>query len=129
MATRIVRGRPSTVSWLSASPGLGTEHDRQVLVGAQFAGCRDDQTHDEVFEVVDAGRLGGEPIEELGQFAHLQGTEQDFLATGKQAVQGGSRHAAGGGDVVDRDLGDAPLLTTPFGGIEYPRFSCARPHP
>ena len=69
---------------------LGTEHDRQVLVGTQFAGRRDDQPNDEVLEIVDTFCLGGQTVEELGQLAHLQRAEQDLLATGKQAVQRGS---------------------------------------
>jgi hypothetical protein len=36
--------------------------------------------------------------------------------------------AAGGGDIVDRDLAEPPPLTTLLGGIENRRFSCISPN-
>ena len=52
VATRMIRGSPSTVSWLSVSPGSRRQHQRQVLVGAQLAGGDDDGAHEQVLERV-----------------------------------------------------------------------------
>ena len=114
VAMRMIRGRPVDGELAQRLAGLGREHQREVLVGAQLAGRRDDGAHEQVLERVGALDLGAQDGEEVLELADPQRLEQHVLAAGEQPVDRRPRHARFGGDVVDRDLGDAPPLAAPF---------------
>ena len=111
VATRMMRGRPSTVSWPSVSPGSDGEHEGEVLVVAQLVRWRTTTVRTSRSSRSSASsRWPAEPGEEVLQLAHAQRLEQHVLAAGEHAVERRPRHAGLGGDVVDGDLGDAPAL-------------------
>ena len=115
---RMMRGRPATVSWLSASPGSLAIISARCSVGAQFAGGHHDRGNEQIVEAVGGLDLAGEECEELLELTHPQRVEQHVLAAGEESVQRGPRHAALGGDVVDRDLGESPTLAARLGSVE-----------
>ena len=99
--------------------GLAGEHQRQVLIAAQFVRGVHDAAHQQIFEVDGAVEVGAEPGEEVLELAHPQRLEQDVFAAGEHAVQGGPRHAGLVGDVFDGDLGEAPPLAARLRGVEH----------
>ena len=93
-----------------------------MIVGTKLVRRDDDGANQQLFERVGADHAVLQAGEELLQLTHPQRVEHDIAATGKQAVQRGAGNAGGSGDVVDADLGDAPLLAALLGGIEDARL-------
>jgi hypothetical protein len=62
--------------------------------------------------------LGAQPLKELLKESHPKRLKQHLFAAGEQPVDRGSRDTALGHDVVHRDLGDTPALTTALSGIK-----------
>ena len=108
---------------------LGGQHQRQVLVAAQFGGGVHDAAHQEVFEVDGAVEVSAQTGEEIFELADSQRLEQDVLATGEHSVERGSRHARLVGDVLDRDLGETPAFAARLGRVEDARLGRVETHP
>ena len=126
-AIRMMRGRPSTVSWPSVSPGS------DAIISARCSSARSSRVavttvrDQQVLERVGGLDLDGEHGEELVDLANPQRLEQHVLAAGEQPIEGRPRHPRLGGDVVDRDLLEAPALAARLGGVEDPSSVSASP--
>ena len=119
VATRMIRGRPSTVSWPSVSPGsLASISDEVLSLRSSCVACTTQRTSRSSKSSAPS-RWALQPGEEVLELADAQRLEQHVLAAGEHPVQRRPRHAGLGGDVFDGDLGDAPPLAARLGGVEH----------
>ena len=117
VATRMIRGSPSTVRSLSTVPGS------EASIRARWSSARSSRVAATTVRTRRSSSesapstCGAQQREEVLQLADPHGLEQDVLAAGEHAVDRRPGHPGLGGDVLDRDLGDAPLLAAATGWL------------
>ena len=120
VAKRMIRGRPSTVSWPSTRAGLGGQHQGEVVVGAQLLGGADDGAHEQVLE-----RVGALDLRRAGRRRTPPARGPAGPRTGRPCRPGtcgrsspATRRTSAAMSSIG-DLGDAPALAAALGGVEH----------
>ena len=103
---------------------FGGEHHRQVVVGAQFAGRRDDRAHEQLLETSRHRRRRRGGRRRTPPARAPEGRRRARPSAREQPVDRGPRDAGLGGDVVDDTLANPNRSQHALVGIEDPVFQC-----
>ena len=123
----MIRGSPSTVSWLSVSPGSDPSISARCSSARSSRVAQTTVRTMQVLERAGTFDLGAQHGEELVELADPQRLEQHVLAPREQPVERGPRDPAVVGDVVDGDLVEAPSFAAPLRRIEDAVLGRAHP--